>query len=112
MDFLDRINLKLNYNRVGEDSFGNKYYESKKFRGLGVKRRVVRYKVSEPTSIPPIWHAWVHHIKDELPSVRDCTIYSWQKEYSPNETGLKMLNNLPGSRCKVSADYDAWNMNK
>ena len=112
MDFLDRINLKLNYNRVGEDSFGNKYYEAKKAVGQEIKRRVVRYKIAEPTCVPPMWHAWIHYMKEELPSFEDCSVYSWQKEYSPNVTGLKISSGLLDSGMKVSADYDAWNVNK
>jgi NADH:ubiquinone oxidoreductase subunit len=113
MDLLDRINLKLNYNKVGEDIYGNRYHESKKEVRGGVKRRVVMYKNAvEPTCIPPMWHAWIHYLKDDIPSVEECQTYSWQKEYSPNLTGVKDESPALGVRNKVSADYSAWKVNK
>lgn len=110
MDILDRINLKLNYNQVGEDAFGNRYYEHKREIICGVNKRMVAYKdILDPTCIPPMWHAWIHYLKDETPSVEDGDSYSWQKDHSPNLTGVKYSC---GVRNKVSAEYSAWKVNE
>ena len=47
---------------VGEDEFGNKYYENKKR-----KKRWIIYKGEiEATKIPIEWYSWMHSIKNKI----------------------------------------------
>ena len=47
---------------VGEDSFGNKYYENKKRK----KRWVIYNGEIEATKIPVEWYSWIHFIKNKI----------------------------------------------
>eukprot|EP00898_Chlorokybus_atmophyticus_P000247 jgi/Chlat1/1222/Chrsp115S01682 len=55
--------------QVGEDGFGNKYYE-KTGSQYGRHRWVVynAAKGYDASSVPPEWHGWLHNIIDELPT--------------------------------------------
>ena len=55
---------------VGEDEYGNRYYEEKKPSLEGRKRRYVIYRnLAEASLVTPDWHGWMHHIVDEPPTV-------------------------------------------
>eukprot|EP00877_Chromochloris_zofingiensis_P010716 jgi/Chrzof1/5899/Cz16g19250.t1 len=57
---------------VGEDQFGNKYYENPE--GLYNRKRWVIYKDKSSynaTSIPPEWHGWINYINDFPPTQYD-----------------------------------------
>jgi NADH:ubiquinone oxidoreductase subunit len=88
---------------VGEDRFGNKYYKSKK------KRFVVYKGLREPSKVPPMWHAWLHYMLDEVPKHQDIEGHSWQKNYIPNLTGTKEA--YRPTRQLVSSDYQPWKPN-
>ena len=51
---------------VGEDEWGNTYYEQREGKGpLGKPRRWVIYNgVAEASKVPPEWHAWLHYTVD------------------------------------------------
>jgi NADH:ubiquinone oxidoreductase subunit len=100
--------------RVGEDEFGNVYYEG----GLstyGLQRRWVIYNgYAEASAIPPGWHGWMHHRTDTPPSKEDYKQREWQKVHRANPTGTPAAYRPPGSlshvgeRPRVTGDYDAW----
>ena len=114
MRILTKFILWLNFNQVGEDRFGNKYYESRKINPhTGKKTRNIFYKGLEETSkVPANWHSWLHYTSDEIP--QEQLKYRWQREYLPNLTGTKyayrpaghLLNG--GVRGRVISDYQAW----
>lgn len=95
--------------KVGEDEFGNTYYE-----GDGGKRWVQYEGVADASSIPPGWHGWMHHRTDIAPSQEDYAARDWQKPHQPNMTGTagayfpkgSMAN--PQDRPQVTGDYEAW----
>lgn len=95
--------------KVGEDEFGNTYYE-----GDGGKRWVQYEGVADASSIPPGWHGWMHHRTDIAPSQEDYAALDWQKPHQPNMTGTagayfpkgSMAN--PQDRPQVTGDYEAW----
>lgn len=114
MGFINtRINLYLNYKKYGKDRFGNKYFIAKKVDPvLKKKKRMVWYNgKAEATKVPPVWHAWLHYMTDEVATE---TEYNWQKDHIPNLTGTKLAYRPPGHiasggvREKVSSDYVAW----
>lgn len=47
---------------VGKDDNGNSYYESSKG-----KRWVTYSKISEPTTVTPEWHIWLHYSDNTVP---------------------------------------------
>lgn len=104
---------------VGSDENGNRYYRSKKGEKPGpngVERRMVIYANadSEPSTIPPGWHGWMHYRTALPPTEETYTAKSWQKPHEPNLTGTARAYRPAGSllaegeRKRVSADYDAW----
>ena len=43
--------------------------------------------VVEASSIPPGWHAWIHHRADTAPTDDGYRPHDWQKPHEPNLTG-------------------------
>jgi len=100
-------------NKVGQDEFGNTYYQGGVFDGR--PRRWVIYKgYSEASDIPPGWHGWMHHRTDTPPTDEKYTPREWQKPHQPNLTGTPKAYRPQGSvlrtgeRPRVTGDYDAW----
>lgn len=95
--------------RVGEDQFGNVYYE-----GDGGRRWVQYNGYAEASTIPPGWHGWMHFRTDTPPSREDYKPYEWSLPHRPNLTGTPGAYFPPGSlsnpadRPKVAGDYEAW----
>ncbi|MCC8406584.1 MAG: NADH-ubiquinone oxidoreductase subunit NDUFA12 family protein [Rickettsia endosymbiont of Ecitomorpha arachnoides] len=78
MSWIDKRFITFFHKKVGEDEFLNQYYESRNIDYLGRPRRFVIYKnVNEPTKIPPSWHAWLHHLVNEIP--KNIQLFPWQK---------------------------------
>jgi len=114
MSFLNKFLIKLTNKLVAKDGFGNEYYESKSVNYLGKKARSVIYAGDpEPSKVPPIFHAWLHNLSDELQKP-DQLAFDWQKAYSPNMTGTNLAYSPVNEtgRKNVSSDYQAWKPNK
>ncbi len=81
-----RLSAWLTGTYKGQDTFGNRYYESKRGAdAFGRKRRWVIYAGSlEPTKVPGEWHGWLHHTRD---TPAQHTPYPWRKGHLPNMTG-------------------------
>jgi len=108
--------------KIGQDEFGNKYYASKKKckQNIGrigsLERRWVIYNgMVEPSKVPPYWHAWLHHMREDPPTKQDLAKkHRWEKTHKPNLTGTKYAYLAPGSKKstqatpKTSGDYEAW----
>ena len=99
--------------KVGQDEFGNTYYQGGTFDGR--PRRWVIYKgYSEASDIPPGWHGWMHHRTDTPPTDEKYAPREWQKPHQPNLTGTPKAYRPQGSvlrsgeRPRVTGDYDAW----
>ena len=88
MSFINKFFTSFFNKELGTDQFGNKYYASLKKDHQDKEKRFVVYRgISEPSKVPPMWHAWLHHLSDELPlNVQN---YSWQQTAMPNVTGTK-----------------------
>jgi len=100
--------------RVGEDPFGNVYYEGSADKEGKPRRWVIYKKYSEPSMIPPGWHGWIHHRTDTPPSREAYQAHEWEKPHQPNLTGTDAAYSPKGSianhgeRPRVSGDYNAW----
>ncbi len=100
---------------VGTDEFGNKYYISKCKNHKGQNKRSVIYKgIAEPSKIPPMWHAWIHYMTNEIPE-QNAKKYKWIRSHKPNLTGTEQAYYPPGhplgggKRKKAVGDYQSWN---
>ncbi len=116
---------------VGTDGFGNRYYrvrgeDAGKDLGPLMDRRMVRRMDRrdrrwvifagevEASSVPPVWHAWLHHTTDDVPSHETTGQRPWQKAHHPNFTGTDKAYRPEGSalrgghRAKATGDYEPW----
>lgn len=100
--------------RVGEDEFGNVYYEGGVNSEGRTRRWVIFNGYSEASAIPPGWHGWMHHRVDVPPVREEYKPHDWQKPHHPNLTGTPAAYRPKGSilgtghRPQVTGDYDAW----
>lgn len=109
------LDIRKKAQKVGEDEWGNQYFEEKKLTYDGRKRRYVTYKgYADASRVPPEWHGWLHHMYDDAPSEVPLKTQSWEKDHHPNLTGTIYAYKPQGSldkggvRQKVSGDYEAW----
>lgn len=101
---------------VGEDEFGNRYFEQKKGVGpLGRPRRFVTYKdLAEPSKVGADWHGWLHYTVEDPPTKEDYKPRPWQQPHRMNMTGTREAWRPKGSilsaaeRPKATGDYKAW----
>jgi NADH:ubiquinone oxidoreductase subunit len=100
---------------VGEDSFGNRYFEDKKPReGLPSRRWVVYRGYADASKVPPDWHGWLHHTFNEPPTVSPLPAKSWETQHQPNLTGTVYAYRPAGSLWRgaktpaATGDYQAW----
>ena len=105
--------------QVGDDMFGNTYFEQRPGKGregpLGRPRRWVIYKtLAEPSKVPAEWHGWLHHTHDTPPVNDGYVAKPWQKEHKMNMTGTRDAWRPAGSilasghRPKATGDYKPW----
>lgn len=99
---------------VGEDEFGNRYYQHKRVvKGVRRERWVLYKGKAEASKVPARWHRWLHYTTDHAPKDNK-QLYKWEKKHLPNLTGTQYAfvpkGHLKrgGKRYKVSADYQAW----
>jgi NADH:ubiquinone oxidoreductase subunit len=95
---------------VGEDTFGNRYYENRS----GTRRWVIYNGTVEASRVPPDWHGWLHHTFKEPPTVLPPKLRPWEKEHQPNMTGTDGAYHPPGSLAangehpSATGDYEPW----
>lgn len=95
---------------VGEDAFGNRYYQSRD----GKRRWVIFKGLAEPSKVPPDWHGWLHHTFEHPPTVEPFKSKPWEKTHEPNLTGTDQAYRPKGSlagqaqRAPATGDYEAW----
>jgi NADH:ubiquinone oxidoreductase subunit len=102
---------------VGSDSFGNRYYRSRRLRrddGRRERRWVVYGGEVEASAVPPEWHAWLHYLVDDAPTPERIVVRAWEKEHVPNLTGTASAYRPPGhdfkggQRARATGDYEPW----
>ena len=105
-------------NFVGKDQDGNKYYKSNISHGIKKEKRWVLYKgENDPTNIDPNWHAWLHHITENIPNAKKKKGHFWQKKISPNYTGTEKAYFPTGhilnkeKKIKKIKRYESWSPN-
>lgn len=111
-----RFYIRRKMRFVGEDSFGNRYYEQKSGTGpVGKPRRFVTYvDLAEASKVPPEWHGWLHYTVDTPPTEENYQAKPWEKPHQMNHTGSSLAYRPEGSiltpskRAKGTGDYKAW----
>jgi NADH:ubiquinone oxidoreductase subunit len=100
---------------VGEDQYGNKYYQENKASLEGRPRRYVTYNgYAEPSRVPADWHGWLHHTFERPPTEEPFILKPWEKEHRPNMTGTRFAYRPkgslagPGAGKALPASYEAW----
>eukprot|EP00245_Coleochaete_scutata_P001815 TRINITY_DN12265_c0_g1_i1.p1 TRINITY_DN12265_c0_g1~~TRINITY_DN12265_c0_g1_i1.p1 ORF type:complete len:153 (+),score=25.73 TRINITY_DN12265_c0_g1_i1:115-573(+) len=75
---------------VGEDKFGNKYYENMANTQYGRHRWVEFGSKTDynASSVPPEWHGWLHHITDNTPEKIADLKPSYAQPHRINLSGL------------------------
>lgn len=75
---------------VGEDEFGNKYYENPYYfvpRNRWVEFNEKRWLDYNASQIPPEWHRWMTHMTEYPPTVEKPVHYPWMLTHQENMTG-------------------------
>ncbi|KAM0752409.1 NDUFA12-domain-containing protein [Meredithblackwellia eburnea MCA 4105] len=77
---------------VGEDQHGNKYYQN--LNETIWRHRWVDYSSHDfnASQVPPEWHAWLTHIRQDVPTADPIMIQShqpWQRAHFENITGTR-----------------------
>ena len=105
---------------VGADAYGNRYYrlrgDKPTRRGGGRSSRERRWVIydgaPEGSKVPPEWHAWLHHMVDEVPTPRER--HAWEQPHQANMTGTARAYHPRGSvlrgghRAAATGDYEPW----
>lgn len=109
-----RLYTRCKGKTVGEDEFGNIYYQGGAMKNGRPRRWVIYKHYSEASTIPPGWHGWIHHRIDTPPPAEHYQPHAWEKPHQPNLTGTAAAYTPKGSiahhgqRPKVTGDYEAW----
>lgn len=113
--FINKVFVLLHSNLVGEDDFGNNYYESRKVnRSFNRKSRTVIYRgIVEASKVPSKWSNWLNFQTDDVANFKGKR-YKWQKDHVPNLTGTKNAYYphghviSKGQRDACTGDYERW----
>ena len=101
--FETRIKTVLFGKFVGKDSFGNKYYESKKG-----KRWVIYFSEIDASKIPVEWYSWIHFMPNKIEKNHDLKKYDWQKPHQPNLTGTDSAYYPNKNKNAIKKKYKSW----
>lgn len=119
MSFTIRLLIWFKSQLVGDDNYGNRYYEEKLKKvsaGRKPRRWVIYQGDYEASKVPPEWHAWLHYRADQP---LQGEVYAWQKPHQPNFTGTSQAYNPESKQeakiikltTKAKRSYEPWNPN-
>ncbi len=101
--------------RIGEDEYGNVYFEERRESLEGRKRRYVIYNgYADASRVPPDWHGWLHYTCAVPPTLAPLKRKPWEVDHRPNMTGTVYAYRPKGSlatdtdRQRAAGDYEAW----
>lgn len=110
-----RFDINRRSDFVGEDEYGNRYFQDRETSVEGRHRRYVVYRgLAEPSKVPADWHGWLHYTLDTPPTESPLARRSWETDHKPNLTGTPYAERPQGAlssgadRAKTTADYEAW----
>ena len=98
-----RIETILFGKLVGEDDFGNKYYESK-----NGKRWVIYKDEIDASKIPNEWYSWIHFTKNKIENTHELNKFDWQKPHKSNQTGTEAAYHPNKNKNATKKKYSSW----
>ncbi len=104
------LNTWLRGSAVGQDEFGNRYYQNKD----SSRRWVVYNGTVEASRVGADWHGWLHHTFVQPPTEAPFVVKAWETGHQPNMTGTDSAWRPQGSlqrsgqRAAATGDYQAW----
>jgi NADH:ubiquinone oxidoreductase subunit len=105
MNFINNFFIKISCQKIGDDEFGNQYFQHKKNQ----KRFIIYNGIAEASKIPSQWHGWMHYNSDIVPNQVNAHKFAWQKIHLPNLTGTKNAYSPKNSTTKkTNSTYEAW----
>jgi NADH:ubiquinone oxidoreductase subunit len=88
---------------IGTDSFGNKYYESKKG-----KRWVIYIGEIDASKIPNEWYSWIHFTNNKIENKHHLEKYDGQKPHQSNQTGTENSYHPNKNNEQIKKKYTTW----
>ena len=88
---------------IGTDSFGNKYYESKKG-----KRWIIYNGEIDASKIPNEWYSWIHFTNNKIENNHNLEKYDWQKPHQSNQTGTENAYHPNNNNHEIKKKYKSW----
>ena len=86
---------------IGEDEFGNKYYENKKRK----KRWIIYNGEIEATKIPVEWYSWIHFTTNKIENKhvvkKGDTLYSISKKFNISVSELVKINDIKNNTISI-----------
>ena len=106
-----KLHTYLNGKKVGEDYFGNSYYENRNKKN----RWCVYSNQSDASKISPEWNSWLRFVTDTVPRNNTMT-YEWQKPFMGNLTGydgaykpkITKVGDAKDELDRHESDYKPW----
>ncbi|MGE0179073.1 MAG: NADH:ubiquinone oxidoreductase subunit NDUFA12 [Sphingomonas sp.] len=95
---------------VGEDQFGNRYFEARK----GGRRWVIYSGSNDVSRVPPEWYSWLTGQLEGPPDEVLPPPPAFLRQPTPNLTGTPAAYRPPGAlerggrRAAATGDYQAW----
>ena len=88
---------------IGKDSFGNKYYQTKK------EKRFIIYKGEvDASKIPNEWYSWMHFTPNKIENKHELEKFEWQKPHKPNLTGSSEAYSPKKNTDAIKKKYNTW----
>ena len=88
---------------VGQDEYGNKYYQSK-----NGKRWVIYNGEIDATKIPNEWYSWIHFTKNKIENLHEIKKFSWQKPHQSNLSGTEKAYRPNKNNNAIKKKYKNW----
>ena len=101
--FGTRLKTILTGKFVGQDEFGNRYYENRKG-----KRWVIYKGEIDASKIPVEWFSWIHHTPNKIEKSHKLNKYDWQKPHQPNLTGTDSAYYPNKNKNANEKKYKSW----
>ncbi|MEM7071141.1 MAG: NADH-ubiquinone oxidoreductase subunit NDUFA12 family protein [Pseudomonadota bacterium] len=104
--------------KIGTDYLGNQYFIDKRLKNAPMRKQrrwVVCKDSNDPSHVPPLYHAWLHHTLENFPTKQEQKPYDWILDHQPNMTGTpNAYHPSPPIKQKtkpntgLNADLQAW----
>ena len=88
---------------IGQDTFGNKYYENKKG-----DRWVIYKEEVDASKIPVEWYSWMHFTPNKIEKNHELEKFNWQKPHQSNLTGTEKAYYPNKNKDVTSKKYKSW----